>query len=1283
MKNRAELKKGQSGQILIYTTLIVMLAALILVPLMEFAFTSHKSAQVRKERTLELYASDSGIEDALYQIKTEMQGTELADLGFGDTSSYDIGTPGMNDRTENVSVQKVWIPEGDVIPPGNRTAAPTIDTDKSSDLMVVGMLKTIQAAAASDDFDSGWPNGGSTTGWADPWDAEGATIVSSTLGCGGTSYALRFANIDGSAVRTANLLKYMQPQVKFNAKASSLGAGDTVDLNVTYGSSAPETVWSWPDGNESCTSYSFDLNDLYGWGGNDTSVPLQIEFDADLSIQNVAQDDFSSGNWAGGSGWYSGSWTASGSGASVVSTGSPHSDSYHVKLSSTGYVMRRVSLASVTNPQITVWAKPNGFGSSDKAYLKVSTKTSPNPTVSGDWSSPNGATKQTWTISDSASYTSYTYDLSAYAGQNVWILFSGSISTTGATVASDGFESGGWSGNPTQWTASWAHSSSNSWVTTSGSPRTGSYHLRLNRAGYAEREKDLSSYTQRQLRFYYKMSNNWESSDHGYLKIYLNGSLYGTIDLTRKTSYSNSPSPYSYDLPQGQIKIRFETATSSDDEYLYVDDISILGDSPCFYFDDVSISEGASFYVDDLWIGDEYRSNTIEIAYTDATLGNAFLDRIGVWMPPGCHYVGVVGDQTSLDLIKEPTPLLNTYAGGTILEWDYGTVKLHQAVDGGVQVPIVRTLTFTFQVDVAQTVEGMFIWIAADAVNNGPPGPADTLDDYISWDKGYEMYKAVSQAHSEIYGSNTQVTAYASQGEVDKKGAAAYGDYVATGAPLLYDYNTADGLNKREKTIDSSNPYNWLKKDSIVYDGRSEIASIPADAEVTAAWLYWSAFKRSSAVADTEVDFMYPQEYGTETFAVSAGYGDDTHNTVAWDSDGESMDLLAYDPVLTLSNIRHVGVDIGLAVPSAGNETFPVGEPIRQSPAPVVQIDTTPLVEGTEYVIDYQAGNVTLISPALSGRVYIDYSVDGSMTLTEGTDYEIPADILGADIDIRYPCFTVVNDDLEGTVTIDCYYAKHWVTGLQHDAHDRYGTELPAVTCENDDGGGTPLGYSYVCFTDVTYLVKGTGNGQFAVNGVDATAAVDGTSGWPEWCYSAWSIIIVYESPSEEAHQLYLYDPIHNSSGNNTCPFYSGMNQDVPDRTGNFILADFYPPEGWAEGSLTYFVGEGDSCWPNESIYFKGASDASYGSALTGINNPSSDVMNDLSSDGTRGVDIDSFIVSQAIGTDTSANVKFHTASDSWNLCYIVLSFKTNEVPKSDYAFNVASVTYQYELGAQ
>ena len=158
MRNKAELRRSQSGQILMYTTIIIMLAALILVPLMNFTFSSHRSAKIREQRTLELYASDAGIEDALYQIQTEKKGTALASLGFGNTSLYNPGTPAMNDRTENVTVQKVWLPEGlptnATIPnkpgnpaknwtnpaPVNNDQTPASDTDKSDKLVVVGKI---------------------------------------------------------------------------------------------------------------------------------------------------------------------------------------------------------------------------------------------------------------------------------------------------------------------------------------------------------------------------------------------------------------------------------------------------------------------------------------------------------------------------------------------------------------------------------------------------------------------------------------------------------------------------------------------------------------------------------------------------------------------------------------------------------------------------------------------------------------------------------------------------------------------------------------------------------------------------------------------------------------------------------------------------------------------------------------------------------------------------------------------------------------------------------------
>jgi hypothetical protein len=225
---------------------------------------------------------------------------------------------------------------------------------------------------------------------------------------------------------------------------------------------------------------------------------------------------------------------------------------------------------------------------------------------------------------------------------------------------------------------------------------------------------------------------------------------------------------------------------------------------------------------------------------------------------------------------------------------------------------------------------------------------------------------------------------------------------------------------------------------------------------------------------------------------------------------------------------------------------------------------------------------------------------------------------------------------------------------------------------------------------DVTDLLTSSGtyepvgNGQYAVRNVTATPGP--TSGGGEYalrCFSGWSIIVLYESPNETAHQFYLYDPIHLPNYDpvtnpDACPF-----QMVPDSEKVFNLTDFYPPEGTVEGRTTYFVGEGDIIYDYDYVQFKGESQSTY-TTLWGPNNPESghQTMNTISTEGARGIDVDTFDITGEVGSDTSANVRLHTEEDRWYLVYMILSFKTNMKPKADYAFTVNSVTYQYELGA-
>ena len=343
-------------------------------------------------------------------------------------------------------------------------------------------------------------------------------------------------------------------------------------------------------------------------------------------------------------------------------------------------------------------------------------------------------------------------------------------------------------------------------------------------------------------------------------------------------------------------------------------------------------------------------------------------------------------------------------------------------------------------------------------------------------------------------------------------------------------------------------------------------------------------------------------------------------------------------------------------------------------------------MQSGNYTIDYTTGNVTIINPNLSGQVIIDYSVSGTMTLGNGTDYAINQVAEGNGY--KYTGFTITNSQitgnhLQGTVIIDYYYAKHW-ENVTHAAYDKYGTPLDPVQTMVPPTYHT--GYSYACFTDVTGLLTGnsttytnfTGDGQYAVRNVQATQGVDGDTSFGIRCYSGWSLIVLYNSPSETAHQFYLYDPIHN--GVSACPFH--MDQYT---TKDFTLSDFYPPEGTVEGKTTYFVGEGDEGggYTGESMGFKGASQTTYTDLSDPPINPAGDIMNSRSTTGERGVDIDTYDIWDEVGSDTSANVELHTEADRWYLVYMILSFKTNVVPPPDYSFNVASITYQYQLGGK
>jgi hypothetical protein len=147
-----------------------------------------------------------------------------------------------------------------------------------------------------------------------------------------------------------------------------------------------------------------------------------------------------------------------------------------------------------------------------------------------------------------------------------------------------------------------------------------------------------------------------------------------------------------------------------------------------------------------------------------------------------------------------------------------------------------------------------------------------------------------------------------------------------------------------------------------------------------------------------------------------------------------------------------------------------------------------------------------------------------------------------------------------------------------------------------------------------------------------------------EWAHSAWSIIIVYTSPTTKGHQIYMYDD-----------FAYLQNGTITKSITGFLTPELTDEADAAK--LTCFVGEGDSIYTGDSISVNG-------SYLSDADNPSTNVWNSVSRiAGTliSGIDIDTFNISKTIikPGDSEATVVMHTDTDAWNWIYMILSFRS------------------------
>ncbi len=107
----------ERGQALIAVLVFLMIGSLSLSPLLSYISTALKTDRTYQSKTAELYAADSGIDDAIWQIKYDNLNTLFFEppvydiYDFDSVWSYSLSEP-INDMIADVTIQNIWIPKG-------------------------------------------------------------------------------------------------------------------------------------------------------------------------------------------------------------------------------------------------------------------------------------------------------------------------------------------------------------------------------------------------------------------------------------------------------------------------------------------------------------------------------------------------------------------------------------------------------------------------------------------------------------------------------------------------------------------------------------------------------------------------------------------------------------------------------------------------------------------------------------------------------------------------------------------------------------------------------------------------------------------------------------------------------------------------------------------------------------------------------------------------------------------------------------------------------------------
>jgi len=588
------------------------------------------------------------------------------------------------------------------------------------------------------------------------------------------------------------------------------------------------------------------------------------------------------------------------------------------------------------------------------------------------------------------------------------------------------------------------------------------------------------------------------------------------------------------------------------------------------------------------------------------------VNTIGIWLPPGFEYV-----MGSSDLEKasgEPyhcVPVTASYKGGYAVVWNFASVPLKD-FPGSDGSPMIKSFTFQYTPE-GQSPDNAVSWIDTSEV----PGITYT------WDADVKIYKILSVA------GDCEVEAYAAKGELRKVGSAIAGDYRAFGNSLM---------------LDLYSDWGGPRRDTLLEESSTTVDDIPSDAYIEAAYLYWSAWLYGGSAEQTIwEDPCIELDPPTTNWVHSGDWNESGTYTAFYGHDYGGDGTLIMKNSLDLSSCS--GETVTASWRNWNYSSW------RQESTDCLQYGFS--ADGGSNWDWYDdlgiCGNIGLSEVNYSVTIPEMYLTNTFKIGFRIQDYEGTNEYIYIDnVEISVVTGTIADTMATFKVNDQQFYFDGDGEPKQ-DSQEITASESSVL--ENKPGT-----YSYACYLDVTELVRfgletttpdtTNGNGKYTVGGVY------GDTG-DEWSYAGWSLIIIYSSAETQGHQLYLYDNFVYA------PVDSNIDFDDDGEDGGtisgFLVPD--PVEGEDNAAkITVFVGEGDDYYNWD--YFK-----VNGTALSD-GKTTSDVWNSWSLGMSEdGVDIDTFYVTWESHLlepgDPSAQIDLPTGTDSWNLVYIILSFRS------------------------